>query len=223
MKPLRLTSNSTTRAPWSVLLADDHAIVRIGLRVIIGNITKDIHIEDAPNGGAIVSKLKTRRFDLLVLDINMRQTESFSLVTYLRRAYPSLKILIYTTSDEATFATRFLRIGVSGYLQKRSDEIELITAFKAMMEGKTFISTSLSHLLYGQGTTGEEPNSFGSLTNREFEVALQILKGNSPKEIAEILHLNESTVGTHKYRILKKLEVRSVVDLIQLAQKHKLI
>jgi len=209
--------------PYSVLLADNHAVVRMGLKTLIGNIDKNAVIDEAAGSTEIIAKLKNRRFDLLIIDINMRQMESFSLVGYIRRAFPTLNVLIFTMNDELLFATRFLRRGVKGFLHKQTNETEIEDAYFALRTGKTYISDALTRKISGHIFDNENLTPFEKLTDREFEVILQILGGNTPEQISKILHLNKSTVGTHKCRILKKLNVQNTVELMELAKRHKLL
>jgi len=210
-------------AAYSILIADDHAIVRIGLRILINNIDADIHIEEAVNGEAVIGKLKSRSFDLLILDVNMPQTESFSLADYLRKQFPSLKILIFTMNQEVSFAMRFIKLGVHGYLFKQTVEAEIQSAIRRIREGHIYISDFFSELISSEVLSRREVNPFEGLSDREFEVTLQILKGYSMSEIARTLHLNRSTVGTHKSRVMKKLRLTNTIELINLARKHKII
>jgi two-component system invasion response regulator UvrY len=208
---------------YSILIADDHAIVRIGLKVMIRNIDSSIQVEEAANGDEVIGKLKVRPFDLLILDINMPNTESFSLSGYLTREFPLMKILIFTINDEYTFAMRFLRLGVHGYLLKQTSEGEMQNAIRKIMDGQVYISDSISAVISGQLVSPKTNNPFELLSDREFEVTLQILKGYSVANIAATLHLNKSTVGTHRCRVMKKLGVTNTVGLIELAKKHKII
>lgn len=224
MKTLRPTSGEQLPdTPYRVLLADDHAVVRMGLKSIIGSIDKNIHLDEAAGGDAVIARLKSKVYDLVILDINLRRTESFSLIVYLRREFPLLKVLIYTANDEMVFGIRFMRSGVNGYLNKQSDEGEIVEAFEEVRAGRPYLSKSLCRQMYGYGRRGKPSTPFESLTDREFEVTLQILQGNSPEEIARILHLNKSTVATHKCRIMKKLEVDNQMDLLQLARRYGVV
>jgi len=215
-------SFSTSQDPLSVLLADDHLIVRIGLKNVIGRIDPAIRVDEVTSAESVISKLNSRNYHLLILDINMRHAEPFSLVTSIRRQFPALRVLIFTTTNELIFATRFLRLGVSGYLLKQSGEAETLTALTSLLSGKIYISDSLSRLMAGQ-SIGIKPNPFESLTNREFEVVLQLLKGNSTAVIARELHMNKSTVGTHKNRIMRKLKVSTLVGLLERARESKIV
>jgi two-component system, NarL family, invasion response regulator UvrY len=216
-------SNLPDQRKYSILIADDHPIVRHGLRLMIGSIDSEIVLDEALDGKSIIAKLKSGIFDLLILDINMPHTESFSLSSYLLKEFPSLRILIFTMNTEVNFAMRFLKIGVHGYLLKESAEQELGDAIRAVMTGETYISSSLSNAISAELIYPKSQNPFDRLSDRELELTLQILKGYSVTEIAATLHLNTSTVGTHRSRIMKKLGVAGTIELIRIAQKHHII
>jgi two-component system invasion response regulator UvrY len=217
------SSKLPRKKKYCILVADDHAIVRYGLRIMIKNLDSDIDVDEATDGKSTIAKLKSGTFDLLVLDINMPHTESFSLSAYLLREFPSVKVLIFTVNPELIFAIRFLRLGVHGYLLKNSDEPEIMDAIRAMMAGDIYIGSSLSNAISAELISSRSNNPFDSLSDREFEVTLQILKGYSVSEIAETLHLNRSTVGTHRSRIMKKLGVKNAIELISMAKKYNIL
>ena len=190
---------------------------------MVKNVDIDIDVDEAIDGKTIIAKLKTGIFNLLILDINMPHTESFSLSAYLLKEFPSLKVLIFTVNPELIFAMRFLRLGVHGYLLKASDEPEIMDAIRTVMAGDVYVSLSLSNAIAAELINSQSQNPFNSLSDREFELTLQILKGYSVHEIAEILHLNRSTVGTHRSRVMKKLGITNAIDLINIAKKHNII
>jgi DNA-binding NarL/FixJ family response regulator len=212
-----------TAEPYCVLLADDHAVVRMGLKVLIGKVDKNTLVDEMPASDGIVTRLRARRYDLLILDINIRQTESFSLIASIRLEFPLLKILIYTINDELVFGKRFLRWGVNGYLQKKTAESEIVTALREVRAGRIYLSDALSRMICGPESPQTPRTPFDHLTDREFEITLQLLRGNSPEAIAAILHMNRSTVGTHKSRILRKLNVQNTGDLLVLASRYHLV
>jgi DNA-binding NarL/FixJ family response regulator len=213
----------TTKHPYRILLADDHGIVRIGLRLMIGNIDNNIHIEEAFDGLSVIAKLKTGGFDLLMLDINMPDTESFSLSAWLIKEFPSMRIIIFTMCQELTFAMRFLKMGVHGYVLKRSNEEEIKSAIRSVMNGRTYISDWLAQAISEERIAPKPKTPFDALSDRELEVTLQILRGSTVSRIADTLHLNRSTIGTHKSRIMKKLGITSTIDLFKLAKANGLM
>jgi len=209
--------------PCRILIADDHAIVRIGLKLIIGNGDQHIHIDEAFDGASIIEKLRAGNFDLLILDITMPDTESFSLSAYLLKEFPSLRIIIFTMSREPSFAIRFLKLGVHGYMLKESGETEIRSALRTVMDGKIYVGEWLTQIVSEEQIAPRKKTPFDTLSDRELEVTLQILQGNTMRKIAETLHLNRSTIGTHKTRVMKKLHISSTIELIDLARTHGII
>lgn len=207
----------------NILIADDHAIVRIGLKIMIRQINSEINIEEAGDGKSVIQKLKSGTFDLLILDINMPLTEPFSLTGYLLKEFPALKILVFTINKELLFAKRFLKLGVHGYIIKQSGESEVRNAIQKILEGQVYISDLLAEIISNDVIKHTVNNPFEQLSDREFEVVLQILKGYSVNEIADTLHLNKSTVGTHKSRILNKLGLSNALELHSLAKQHNVL
>lgn len=190
---------------------------------MVKNLDNDIDVDEAIDGKSIIAKLKTGKCDLLILDINMPHTESFSLSGYLLKEFPLLKVLIFTVNPALIFAMRFLRLGVHGYLLKASDEPEIIAAIRAVRAGDIYVGSSLSNAISAELISPQSNNPFDRLSDREFELTLQILKGYSVSEIAETLHLNRSTVGTHRSRIMKKLDIKNAIELISMAKKYNII
>ena len=211
------------RGPLHVLIADDHAIVRIALRIIIKQRYPAVTFEEAVDGETLIRKLKSASFDLLILDINMPMTESFSLTRYVLKEFPGVKVLIFTVNKEFIFAKRFLKLGAHGYLIKESKEPEISDALQKILSGQVYVSDWLAEVIWGGAEHPRPENPFEALSDREFEVVLQILRGYSVNEIAGTLHLNTSTVGTHKSRVLNKLKLANTLDLLSLARQHHII
>jgi two-component system invasion response regulator UvrY len=153
----------------------------------------------------------------------MPNTESFSLTSYLIKEFPTLKILIFTMTQEIFFAKRFLRLGVYGYMTKQSKEAEIKYAIQQILDGHIYISNLLSTIISDDLINNKKSNPFEDLTDREFEVILQILKGSTISEIAETLHINKSSVGTHKSRIMNKLKLSNTMELVSLARLHNIL
>ncbi len=207
----------------NILIADDHAIVRSGLKVIIHTEIRGARFEEAETGKAVMEKVKDTRFDLVILDVSMPETETFSLATFLLREYPDLKLLIFTINRELFYAKRFLRVGCHGYLNKHAKPAEIINAVLKILSGKKFISDEFTEILSEQFLGIANENPFDDLSDREFEVVLLLLKGNSISGIAETLNIHKSTVGTHKVRIFTKLRVTNMVELLNLARVYNLV
>jgi two-component system invasion response regulator UvrY len=206
-----------------ILIADDHSIVRVGLSILIRSILHSVHIEEAIDGDEVVKALRSASFDLLVLDMNMPNTESFSLTRYLRKEFPFLKILIFTINQDVFFAKRCLRLGVHGYVIKQGGEADLKDAIKTILDGHSYFSDTLLAIVSSELIGATRHNPFERLSDREFELVLQILKGQAVNEVAGTLHMTPSTVRTHKSRIMKKLKLSGPLSLMDLARQHNII
>ena len=205
----------------NILIADDHSIVRSGLKILIG---KDYtaNVEEASNGREITDHLKEKRFDLAILDINMPDTNSPHLVEYIRINYPQTKILIFSMHPEQMYAKRYLKLGVNGYLSKEATDAEARKAIQSVLSGRRYISTKVSELLMDDALQRSKENPFDNLSSREFEVASLLIKGKALNEITSLLHLHSSTIGTHKAHIFEKLNVSNVIELNELAKLYGL-
>ena len=223
MNPLNQSVVTGETRTIRILIADDHSIVRVGLSVLIRNIASDVHIEEATDGDEVVKALRSASFDLLVLDMNMPNTESFSLTRYLRKEFPLLKILIFTINKEVFFAKRCLRLGVHGYVIKQGGEAEVKDAISTILRGYTYFSDTLIAIVSSELIGATRHNPFERLSDREFELVLQLLKGHTVSEVAGTLHMTESTVRTHKSRIMKKLKLSGPLSLMDLARQHSII
>ena len=223
MNPLNQSVSTGETRNLHILIADDHSIVRVGLSVLIRNTVDNVHIEEATDGDEVVKALRSASFDLLVLDMNMPNTESFSLTRYLRKEFPHLKILIFTINKEVFFAKRCLRLGVHGYVIKQGGEAEVKDAIASILQGYTYFSDTLIEIVSSDLIGATRHNPFERLSDREFEMVLQFLKGHTVNEIASTMHLTESTVRTHKSRIMKKLKLSGPLSLMDLARQHSII
>lgn len=208
---------------YSILLVDDHAIVRSGIRFLLKDYFGVVHIDEARNGSTAFRKIMDHPFDLVIMDINMPNTDTFSLIENIRNMSPALPILIFTMMTEYVFAKRYLRCGIKGYLSKQAEDAEILTAVFALLRGKTAVSAELLEKMTADKQAEEESDPFTRLSNREFEIAYQLIKGKTVTHIADSLNIHTSTVGTHKARIFDKLQVDNVMVLRDLAGIYRVV
>jgi DNA-binding NarL/FixJ family response regulator len=206
-----------------VLLADDHTIVRAGMKLIIQDLLPSALFHEAFNGDGVISFAKKHDYELIVLDINMPDTDSISLVTNLFAYREHSKILIYSMNSEDLYAKRFLQLGVLGYLNKESGSDEIRKAVASVLKGEIYVSKKLRKAL-GEDQTSKkgESNPFQKLSDREIQTVKYLLDGYSLVEIKKILNVHSSTVGTYKTRIFEKLKVKTIRDLGELAKLYQL-
>ena len=208
---------------YEVLVVDDHAIIRDGLKKILADTDDLIVAGEASNGNAALEKVRERDWDLLVLDISMPGRNGLELIKLIKTERPKLPILIFSMHHEEQYAVRAIRAGASGYLSKEGDTELLLPAIRKVAAGGAFISPKLAELLATDvlHDTHEQPHTL--LSNREYEVFTRIVRGISLTAIAEELSLSIKTVSTHKSHILAKMEMTSQVELVRYAIEHNLL
>ncbi|MFC1920337.1 response regulator [Chloroflexota bacterium] len=204
-------------------IADDHAIVRRGLRQIVAETTDIVIAGEASTGKEALQEILTNNFDVILLDITMPDINGLDILKEIKRQRPEIKVLILSMHPEEQFAIRALKAGASGYLTKDSAPSELVGAIQKVAKGGRYISVSLGEKLASQLTddSGKEPHE--TLTDREYQIMQMIARGNSIQEIAEELFLSTSTVYTYRTRILRKLQIRSNAALIRYATDNNLL
>lgn len=208
---------------YKILIADDHPIVRKGLRQILeeGGIVRNV--TEAGTGKEAVEKVRNSSFDAALLDISMPEMSGLDALDEIKRLKPSLPVLILSIYPEEEYAVRALRSGASGYMTKKSAPDELITAIRKIVRGGRYISPSLADFLASHLTDESSKPLHETLSNREFQVMRMIAAGRSLKEIAFDLSLSPKTISTFRTRILQKMQIQNNADLIQYAIKNNLI
>jgi two-component system, NarL family, invasion response regulator UvrY len=201
----------------SFLLVDDHVVVRSGVKGLITGLFAPAEIDEASNGEEAVTKLKKKLYDLVIMDVQMPQTDALSLVEFICFRSPSTPILIFSMSAEKIYAPRFLKAGAKGFVSKEASLDELVKAINLVFNGRTYISENLAVALAEENISGKHQNPFKRLSQREFEIASLLLNGKSPGEISKSLNLQSSTVGTHKARLFEKLGISNLLELKELA------
>ena len=205
-----------------VLIADDHAIIRDGLRKILADTYDLVVAGEAANGIAVMEQVRARDWDLLVLDISMPGRNGLELVKLVKAERPKLPILIFSMHPEEHYAVRAIRAGASGYISKEGDTDLLLPAMRRVVAGGMFISPKVAELLAGDISPQIQNLPHTLLTDREFDVFRRIVRGVALTAIAEELSLSVKTVSTHKTHILTKMNMSTQVDLVRYAIDQKL-
>ena len=207
---------------YQILIIDDHSIVRTGIKLL----TKEhlsAQTDEAADGKTVLKKIREKAYDLLLLDINIADTDCGKLLANILSILPQTKILIFSMNEEELFAKHYLKLGAKGFLSKKSSDEEIIYAIQQVLNGKTYISRHLAETM-GEHIAGVKNNNpFDMLSERELAVVGYLLKGNSISGIAETMNLHPSTVGTYKTRIFEKLSIKGVIDLSELARIYNLL
>jgi len=209
--------------PFEVLVADDHAIIRDGLRKLLADTHDFVVVGEASNGNAALQAVRARDWALLILDISMPGRNGLELIKLIRQERPRLPILIFSMHHEEQYAVRALRAGASGYLSKDSDMDLLLPALRKLVAGGPYISPKVAELLAMDVSPRVQDVPHTSLSDREFEVFSRIVAGSSLTAIAHALSLSIKTVSTHKSNILAKMQLTGQVDLVRYAMEHQLL
>ncbi|WP_019936503.1 response regulator transcription factor [Bordetella sp. FB-8] len=205
-----------------VLLVDDHAVVRSGVRLMLSD-TPDIHVTgEAASASEALDLITGHHFDVALVDIALPGRNGLDLLQALRRDVPGMAVLILSTYSEEIYAIRALRLGAAGYLTKDSPGTTLIEAIRKAATGGKYVSSVLTEHLASR-VSGAPSGSHETLSNRELEVLKMIAVGKSLIEIAERMHLSPKTVTTYRARILEKIGVRSNVELARYASESGLL
>jgi DNA-binding NarL/FixJ family response regulator len=206
-----------------VLVADDHAIIRDGLRKILAD-TDDLTVAgEAANGMVVMEKVRARDWNLLVLDISMPGRNGLELIKLVKAERPRLPILIFSMHHEEQYAVRAIRAGASGYLSKEGDTDLLLPAMRKVASGGIFISPKVAELLASDIAPLNNKPPHTLLTDREFDVFSRIVRGMGLTAIGEELSLSVKTVSTHKSHILAKMNLSTQVDMVRYAIDHGLV
>ena len=206
-----------------VLLADDHAIVRAGLKEILAS-TGDVTVADeAKNGQEVLSKIAAADYDVLVMDMSMPGRSGIELIKQVRNAKPKLRVLVLSMHSEEQYAVRALKAGACGYLTKDSAAEQLVAAIRRVAAGGAHVSPETAQrLALDFGRPADAP-PHTLLSDREFQVFHLIVNGRTVSEIAHDLSLSVKTVSTHKTNIMSKMGLANQTELIQYAIRHSLL
>lgn len=215
-------------AKIKVLIADDHKIIRVGLRGLI-ELSKDIEVvAEAENGTEVLDLLNKVKVDVVLMDIDMGHTSGIETTQQLKRQHPAVNVLGLTMHEEQGYIVEMLRAGASGYLLKNTGLEELLTAIRTAAKGDSYFSQQVSATLLQaitQGKTHPSPKNNGSspLSEREIEVLRLIAQEHSNGEIAEKLFISIRTVDTHRRNLLEKLQAKNTAGLVKYAIEHGLL
>jgi len=205
-----------------VLLADDHAIIRDGLKQILAD-TEDLVVAgEAANGLELMQQVREKNWDVLVLDISMPGRSGLELLHMLKDEKPELPILVLSMHHEEQYAVRALKAGASGYVTKESDGELLVTAIRRVARGGVYISDKVAELMVRGSRPSNEALPHNLLSDREYEVFNRLVLGKGLTEIGAELSLSVKTISTHKTHILQKMNLASAADLVRYALAHGL-
>jgi DNA-binding NarL/FixJ family response regulator len=208
--------------PIRVLIADDHAIVRQGLRQILSD-TPDLTVAgEAENGVQAVQLVRSGEWDVVLMDVSMPDRNGIDALKIIKKEFPRLPVLILSMYPEEQYAIRALKAGAAGYLTKQSAPELLVTAIRQVASGKKYVSPSLAEELANAIGDDSERPPHEKLSDREYQTLCMIASGKTPAEIAEALNLSVKTVSVYRARLLEKMNLRNNAELTHYGLKHGL-
>ncbi len=206
-----------------ILIADDHAIIRIGLRFILNSQFSNIYIDEVGDKINLLQFLEAKPYSNLILDLQFHDDNALGIIPVLRKRFPDLFILVYSMSDEAMLGKRLLKMGANGFLSKLSSGLEVKKALNLFLNGRNYISDQLRLQLQTKPAKQEEKqNPFDYLSLQEMAVVTYLMQGIRGSEIASKLQLKSTTVSTYKARIFDKLKVKNLLELQNFGRFYEL-
>lgn len=205
-----------------IVIADDHAIVREGLKRIVAAAPDLQIVDEAADGTEVMRVVREREFDVLVLDLSMPGRSGMELIKLVKAEKPKLRILVLSMHQEQQYAVRAIKSGASGYLTKESAPAQLVQAVTKIAAGGAFISAEVAEQLALGAMPGGQAAPHESLSDREFQVMKLLVAGESVTDIATQLNLSVKTVSTHKTNLMQKMGLSNQAELVRYAIKHGL-
>lgn len=200
-----------------ILLADDHAVLRSGLKMLLNAQTDLVVVGEATNGNEALNAVREHSPDLLLLDISMPQTDGLQVLQQIRRTHPNVRVLVLTMHEEEGYLKRALEAGAAGYCPKSAADAELISAIRAVMRGNVYIHPSHTKILLDKMLPTSAPSAAADLSERESAVLKLVALGHTNQEIAEQLSLSIKTVESYRARGMEKLGLSSRAALVRYA------
>jgi two-component system invasion response regulator UvrY len=206
-----------------ILIADDHAILRRGLKEILMDELEGAVCGEAENAQQVLAQIQNQNWDVVILDVTMPGRSGLDVLKDLKALQPSLPVLVLSMHPEDQYGKRILKAGASGYMNKETASEELIKAIRKVLAGGRYVSPALAERLAMDLGVKEGRQTHEILSNREFEVLRMLASGKTIGQIAEQLHLSVTTVSTYRARILEKMNMTSTAELIHYALQNHLV
>ncbi len=204
----------------NILIIDDHKLVRMGLTILVKDEIPVAEIQEAGTAAEVYKVMKDTKFEMILMDLRIPGADNLSLLQQMLLLQPDAKILVVSLNHERIYALRCLQLGARGYIEKSEAEPILRKAIRKVLEGKKYMSEAIVEQMAEYLQSGKLDNPFEVLSQRELEVATHLVNGLTSREISNTLNLQASTVSTFKSRILEKLNLKSVHDLVEMARQY---
>jgi two-component system, NarL family, invasion response regulator UvrY len=206
-----------------LMICDDHPIFREGLRKIVGQSGDIVLQAETASGRELLDHMSKERCDVVVLDISLPDMNGLQVLKDLQAGFPRAAALVLSMHPEDQYAVRALKAGASGYMEKGSGPVELMSAIRRVAAGGTYISPALAERLALEVRQGSQKAPHETLSDREYQVMCMLASGKGTKDISKELSLSPPTVGTYRARIMRKLDVKNTAELVRYAIEHRLI
>ena len=206
-----------------IVVADDHTIVREGLKQVLSAAADLTIVGEAQNGQEVLQRVREENFDVLLLDMSMPGKSGIELIKQVRAEKPRLRIMVLSMHQEPQYAVRAIKAGASGYLTKESASAQLVSAIRKVAGGGAFITEAIAEQLALGAMPQADGPPHGALSDRELQVFRLLVAGKTVSGIAEQLNVSVKTVSTHKARIMQKMNMSNPTELIRYAIRHGLI
>lgn len=205
-----------------IIIVDDHIAIIAGVSIILEQSIEGLEIDHAEDYPESLEKISNNHYDLVILDINLPGGKQKEMIREIKEQNKDIKILVFSSYDES-IGVQYIQHGADGYLNKLSDEKEIISAVKQILETGNYFSPQVIKLLLDANSRKTPINPFDKLSARETEICDLLIQGNGNLEISNILDIRLTTVSTYKMRIYKKLEVNNLAELVILSQKYSAV
>jgi RNA polymerase sigma factor (sigma-70 family) len=203
--------------PIRVLIADDHALVRAGIRALVEKIEGVVVVGEAGRGSEALALVKEQKPNLMLLDITMPDGGGFVVLDQVTKSFPEVRVIVLTVHDAGEYAIRALREGAAGFLPKSAASIELEQAIQTVIRGEPYISPETSRKTLLDYSKGTKRDLLATLSPRQQEVLRLIAEGRTTKQIAQLLEISVKTVETHRAQLMERLDIHDVAGLVRYA------
>lgn len=205
-----------------VLIVDDHALVRMGIRRLLDDLPDMSVVAEAENGEVALTLVKTHCPDVVLLDMKMPGIDGWEVTRRLKKSHPDTKVIAVTAMSSELLPSRLLQLGAMGYLTKESGAEEMASAIRKVFGGERYLSAKIAQEMAMNSIVDSQESPFSTLTEREMQVMLMITNGLNMQDMIDRLFLSAKTINCYRYRMFEKLDVKNDVELTYLAMKHGL-